>query len=100
MTLYATVTSERATKGQGGNDYLEIVITGAHETELITLKIHPNGSKYELRGWTHDNHFMQYMIEENMTKGEKQKGVKCRAVNCPNVASDNPLNKGYCADHF
>lgn len=73
MKLYATITSERSTKGQGGNDFLEIVITGAHETELITLKIHPNGSKYELRGWTHDNHFIQMMIEENLAKGKKQK---------------------------
>lgn len=74
MQLYATVSSERASKGQGGNEYLEIVITGAHQTELITLKLTPNGSKYELRGWTHDNQFIQHMIEENMQKGERQKG--------------------------
>jgi hypothetical protein len=26
MRLYATTTSERATKGQGGNDYLKIIV--------------------------------------------------------------------------
>jgi len=77
MKLYATVSSERATKGQGGNEFLEIVISGAHQTELITLKLLPNGSGYELQGWTHDNHFVQVMIEENLTKGERQKGKAC-----------------------
>lgn len=27
MKLYATVTSERATKGQGGNDFLDVFLT-------------------------------------------------------------------------
>lgn len=72
MRLYATTTSERATKGQGGNEYLDISITGSHETELITLRIVPNGANYKLTGWTHDNHRIDFDISENMTKGNKQ----------------------------
>lgn len=76
MKLYATVTSERATKGQGGNDYILI----------------------ELKGGSAKNSFTEYHIEYNETgllvtdcdnnellstggrfigddrKGEKQKG--------------------------
>ena len=38
MKLYATVESERASKGQGGNDYLDIVIKD--ETEAVAWNIH------------------------------------------------------------
>lgn len=76
MKLYATTTSERASKGQGG-EYLDIVITGAHQTELITLKIVPDGNSYRLTGWTHDDKYISLNINENMAKkGEKKKGEK------------------------
>jgi hypothetical protein len=35
MKLYATVTSERATKGQGGNDRLDIQLTVRSATEQV-----------------------------------------------------------------
>ena len=74
MRVYANITSERASKGQGGNEYLDIVITGAHQTELITLKVVPDGSHYRITGWTHDNHYIELKIDENVAKGKRQKG--------------------------
>lgn len=72
MKLYATTTSERASKGQGG-EYLDIVITGAYQTELLSLHIQPDGPNYRLTGWTHDNHRIGMQINENMAKGNQQK---------------------------
>lgn len=82
MKLYANVTSERASKGQGG-EYLDIVITGAHQTELVSLHIKPDGVNYRLTGWTHDNHRIDVVISENMTKGEKQKGEGQKSMKHP-----------------
>jgi hypothetical protein len=39
MKLYATTTSERASKGQGGNEYLEIEISGENMQSLWFIKI-------------------------------------------------------------
>jgi hypothetical protein len=41
MNLYATTTSERASKGQGGNEYLNIDICIGGKTPTHTLKIRP-----------------------------------------------------------
>ena len=38
MKLYATITSERASKGQGG-DYLDIIITDAEKNELWYINV-------------------------------------------------------------
>ena len=39
MKLYATTTSERATKGQGGNEKLEIVLTAENPDRREEFKI-------------------------------------------------------------
>jgi len=41
MKLYATITSERATKGQGGNKYLEIDILGDEKNLIGKISIFP-----------------------------------------------------------
>jgi len=50
MKLYATTTSERASKGQGGNEYLKIEITDADKNLLgiIQLSPKPDGSRHVL----------------------------------------------------
>lgn len=42
MKLYAKTTSERATKGQGGNKYLEIDITTENGGKISSIKVYPN----------------------------------------------------------
>ena len=63
MKLYATITSERASKGQGGNKEIEIILQSGHKSREIKYKIYwrvageqtilevvePNGSDYLLR---------------------------------------------------
>lgn len=41
MKLYATTTSERATKGQGGNEYLLIDILGEEGVRILQIKVLP-----------------------------------------------------------
>lgn len=41
MKLYATTTSERASKGQGGNDYIEINITDEDKDLIATIGLKP-----------------------------------------------------------
>lgn len=41
MKLYATTTSERASKGQGGNDFLSIVITDELGNVITDIFVKP-----------------------------------------------------------
>jgi hypothetical protein len=43
MKLYATTTSERATKGQGGNDYLHVSVCDEREKEAVHVYITKHG---------------------------------------------------------
>lgn len=48
MKLYATTTSERASKGQGGNEFLNIELTaeiGGERVVIITIKARHNKTK-------------------------------------------------------
>ena len=80
--LYATVSSEKASKGQGGNKYLHIFLTaGSRDNQIdmgdILLDIRHNEEGNQA-------YVLQYRGEEissyeiGKTKGEKQKGEsKC-----------------------
>ena len=49
MKLYATVSSERATKGQGGNNYLDIEIMGENKVVLARVQVkNPYPGEYEM----------------------------------------------------
>lgn len=185
MKLYATVSSERATEGQGGNKHLTTLYTCKNEEtglydevarieativnhnspslggtvtirftslvdeteELIILpkRYQTKGEKTDKCkkcGEIHDvekagghdllqaervaicecrehpdDEYCQDILKDksesevidflegnqDYKEGEKQKGegsIYCKARKCPNIASDNPDNKGYCADHF
>lgn len=44
MKLYAIVSSERARKGQGGNDHLNIVVRDADQQVIAHLNFYPNNT--------------------------------------------------------
>lgn len=76
MKLYATVTSERATKGQGGNKYLEIDILAEKVQGIPTRK-----NLFKINIDVDEDNFLlgsilDYSTGERtlLTKGEKQKG--------------------------
>lgn len=102
MKLYATTTSERASKGQGGNEYLRVSLTVGNAKEqanagvIEVIESSPNkfAIKYHLNGKT------KLLQEVNTngtifeTKGKSQKGEKkCNDVTCINC--DNTM-EGLC----
>lgn len=82
MKLYSTITSERATKGQGGNDFLKVVLYGDKKNGeqigsifvdnhyFITIKDGNNIEKFVLMATPKGN------LEDvtNISKGKRQKG--------------------------
>ena len=83
MKLYSTITSERATKGQGGNEYLIIKVLNEDKEEAITLEIKPrlciNGKKIDVIC-----HYDRYLAPEIIRipwdlKGKRQKGEMTQA---------------------
>lgn len=84
MKLYATVTSERASKGQGGNEYINIdLMRGSAKDSVKCYRIHlTERSIALLKG-------EQVIFQElATTKGEKQKGE------CEHEWSDEVPNTG------
>lgn len=78
MKLYATTTSERATKGQGGNEYLYIKVMvrdGQKDIELVDFYVHETITDFEII----DNHKCEVIAKvlklERNTKGKSE---------CPN----------------
>ena len=47
MKLYGSVKSERAEKGQGGNEFLDIKVTNDERQEIVVVKIVP-GEKVKI----------------------------------------------------
>lgn len=47
MKLYGSVKSERAEKGQGGNEFLDIKVTNDERQEIVVMKIVP-GEKVKI----------------------------------------------------
>lgn len=95
MKLYATTTSERATKGQGGNNFIECVLRDEDQAVVYEFRacfgvgnmllIKPlAGSAYALKGKRgayggggyviSDGEFFRE-FDEAKKKGKKQKGV-------------------------
>lgn len=88
MKLYATVSSERASKGQGGNEYLAIQVQNEKQEKVLTILYSADGlGKMYLSKVFGEFHAIrelalktdeEYMNElQKLEKGEKQKGEKC-----------------------
>jgi hypothetical protein len=76
MKLYATTTSERASKGQGGNEYLDINITGEENIPLWKIRVDKKGW-YNLTIHNLVNTRKSYKydcIYDDEIKGKRQKG--------------------------
>ena len=85
MKLYATTTSERASKGQGGNDFIEIQITDENEKAIYSLIVMPHDEGHliieNLNAYVQKRHGGGYEVDSNEAfkkfvelKGKKQKG--------------------------
>lgn len=101
MKLYATTTSERASKGQGGNRHLLIELfagSTAHSRLVGTVRMTVEGARYRLSVDT-ENYGEGALEEEgDLIKGEKQKGKKiCSEIGCLEPQSDR--GGGLCNYH-
>ncbi|MEK9207468.1 MAG: hypothetical protein AAB922_03235 [Patescibacteria group bacterium] len=86
MKLYATVTSERASKGQGGNDYLQINIFDAAQVCHGTIEVLPDMSLW-----------VRYNGEKVEIKGKKQKG-ECKHLRRTRTGDPKTEYWGYKCD--
>lgn len=73
MKLYATVTSERATKGQGGNEFIDYILTvggkspnGGNVVAVVQIAKRSNG--YLLQWTMGANPVQEVMLDD---KGKK-----------------------------
>ncbi|HVM60180.1 MAG TPA: hypothetical protein VMV72_04870 [Verrucomicrobiae bacterium] len=83
MKLYATVTSERATKGQGGNDFLNIVITNEHEEEIMRVHANGRGKEKPRIAISFDGDKLCFPPQPIDIKGKRQKGeIDASKHNC------------------
>lgn len=88
MKLYATITSERATKGQGGNEYIEIEIKDAAQRPFLILRTIPDGTLNRttlvIDGVARGTFYTQ--------KGEKQKGESVYVSEDSNICTTHDKN--------
>jgi len=56
MKLYATTTSERASKGQGGNDFLTVEVKGENGEPLLSLTFEPTAEGVKMSGYSEHDH--------------------------------------------
>ena len=78
MKLYATTTSERATKGQGG-EYLEISITDKDKQPLWQVSISDDTEDYTIRIWNEQhNNFLENKVQKIMVDYNKSRKEKSR----------------------
>lgn len=98
MKLYATVASERASKGQGGNQFLDFKIqAGDERAEILRLLVNTtplDKSKMTARivsvsGEMWALNALQSAVQSaiavelvRLRKGEKQKGEQCQKTGC------------------
>jgi len=91
MKLYATTTSERATKGQGGNNYISIILNDENKNPLITLRaenINGKSCNITIVRWDEE----KVILDGNfLYKGERQKGDKCDCVKCTNARGETNI---------
>jgi len=78
MKLYATTTSERASKGQGGNEYIRIELQSDREKNEFVIVYTPDS----LRVCASTDDGGALLFETHKEKGEKQKGDRLGKCHC------------------
>lgn len=83
MKLYATITSERATKGQGGNQFLNIIIRDQNQEEMMRVLVNGRGKEKPRISIAFDSDKLCFPPQPIDLKGKKQKGeVDASGQNC------------------
>lgn len=85
MKLYGSIKSERAEKGQGGNEFLEIEITNDKRQLLATVRMEPGSEKNKLTLSFNDE---LCLLEQRIAKKCEcidPLCAKCLLVNCTDL---------------
>jgi hypothetical protein len=93
MLLYATVQSERATKGQGGNDYLQIDVMAGDarkQRKIASLLVSVDGDTVNVFNEFTLKQVSLSEIAKGETKGEKQKD---KYYNCTHTIEGSTCSK-------
>ena len=90
MKLYATINSERASKSQGGNDYIEITINDQNKITICSLIITTNGliNLGTFKEYSKNKYFEHLFKMPQTTKSQKAKNGKIHSHDW-NYLSDN-----------
>lgn len=96
MKLYATTTSERASKGQGGNKYIETIITDENKKVIYHVSILPHdeghmiiehhGKCAQISKRHGGGYFIRYdlaILHIEQIKGKQKKDDKCAICGKP-----------------
>jgi hypothetical protein len=94
MKLYATTTSERASKGQGGNDYLDIEILNESQYPIMQIHAKPFGENGLIHAIIRIDG-QEKILWAGYLKGKSQKGEKC--YKCSAVTKTS-LKKWHCSN--
>jgi hypothetical protein len=79
MKLYATTTSERASKGQGGNEFLDVHFYYEDKNSIIgTITLTLDGKLVFIEGMSNGESIAPEVVLWTKEKGEKQKGERCQ----------------------
>ncbi len=70
MKLYATTTSERASKGQGGNEYIDIEIKNRTAITILKIRIEPDEDNAKITS------YWSGCINDDIAKGKNLKTAK------------------------
>lgn len=88
MKLYATITSERASKGQGGNERLDIQISlDGGETQGGVIAVREIEGVYTIVYFYNGEAHKVNQIE---SKGERQKGERANHHSCAGCRAGIP----------
>lgn len=109
MKLYATTTSERASKGQGGNKHIELTLQGGEYRDIL-IRFEVNYNKdfpnYSIKMIDGDINFIQVLKNHlsfylDIQKGKKQKTAtveyheNARYIDCKLKGTDYCDKCGY-----
>lgn len=98
MKLYATTTSERASKGQGGNERLEIQILGENKEDLGYIKIIPDGTNYRVQHAFKGQPAERFWIEKGTPTNYTKHCTDCGACNVSYEPNVYGWENGLCDD--
>jgi len=91
MKLYATTTSERATKGQGGNIFLDIEVKDELKNNILNIKLSPFGEN-KLTHCIIRKEGDEKILWAGYLKGKSQKGE------CKHFIVKDDYGKEYCQE--